>query len=144
MVKNPPAKQETQVQDMGSRRGRSHGSGRSPRAGNGNPHQYSCLGNPMDRGAWRATVMGMQKVGHDLVTKPLPPPKECHILVKETGTKGRHLMRKISGKSLSNKPEWPICPQLSPTRSLFSVPHIDQLGSFYSGLLSLTWTFTLS
>ena len=32
------------------------GSGRSPGEGNGNPLQYSCLGNPMDRGAWRATV----------------------------------------------------------------------------------------
>ena len=31
-------------------------SGRSPGEGNGNPFQYSCLGNPMDRGAWRATV----------------------------------------------------------------------------------------
>ena len=29
---------------------------RSPGEGNGNPLQYSCLGNPMDRGAWRATV----------------------------------------------------------------------------------------
>ena len=32
------------------------GVGRSPREGNGNPLQYSCLGNPTDRGAWRATV----------------------------------------------------------------------------------------
>ena len=32
------------------------GSGRSPVEGNGNPLQYSCLGNPMDRGAWWATV----------------------------------------------------------------------------------------
>ena len=32
------------------------GSGRSPGEGNGNPLQYSCLGNPMDRGAWWATV----------------------------------------------------------------------------------------
>ena len=31
-------------------------SGRYPRRGNGNPLQYSCLENPMDRGAWRATV----------------------------------------------------------------------------------------
>ena len=31
-------------------------SGRSPGKGNGNPLQYSCLENPMDRGAWRATV----------------------------------------------------------------------------------------
>ena len=28
---------------------------------NGNPQQYSCLGNPMDRGAWRATVHGLQE-----------------------------------------------------------------------------------
>ena len=32
------------------------GSGRSPGEGNGNPLQYSCLGNPMDGGAWQATV----------------------------------------------------------------------------------------
>ena len=32
------------------------GSGRSPGGGNGNPLQYSCLGNPMDRGAWWAIV----------------------------------------------------------------------------------------
>ena len=34
------------------------GSGRSPGGGNGNPFQCSCLGNPMDRGAWRVTVRG--------------------------------------------------------------------------------------
>ena len=34
------------------------GSGRSPGGGNGNPLQYSCLENPMDRGAWQATAMG--------------------------------------------------------------------------------------
>ena len=33
--------------------------------GNGNPLQYSCLENPMDRGAWRATTMKSQRVGHD-------------------------------------------------------------------------------
>ena len=37
------------------------GSGRSPGEGNGNPLQYSCLGNPKDRGAWRATVHGVIK-----------------------------------------------------------------------------------
>ena len=36
-------------------------SGTSPRERNGNPLQYSCLGNPMDRGAWRATVYGVTK-----------------------------------------------------------------------------------
>ena len=37
------------------------GLGRSPGEGNDNPLQYSCLGNPMDRGAWRAMVHGVAK-----------------------------------------------------------------------------------
>ena len=37
------------------------GLGRSPGEGNGNPLQCSCLGNPMDRGGWRATVYGVAK-----------------------------------------------------------------------------------
>ena len=37
------------------------GSGRSPREGNGTPLQYSCLENPMERGAWQATVHGVAK-----------------------------------------------------------------------------------
>ena len=53
MVKNLPAK----ARDLGS----VPGLGRSPRGGNGNPPQYSCLENPMDRGAWRATVHGVTK-----------------------------------------------------------------------------------
>ena len=36
----------------------------------GNPLQYSCLENPMDRGAWWAPVHGIARAGHDLVTKP--------------------------------------------------------------------------
>ena len=42
------------------------GSGRSPGEGSGNPLQYSCLENPMDRGTWQATVCGIARVGHDL------------------------------------------------------------------------------
>ena len=38
------------------------GLGRSPGEGNGNPLQYSCLENPVDRGAWQATVQGSQKI----------------------------------------------------------------------------------
>ena len=42
------------------------GSGRFPGEGNGNPLQYSCLENPMDRGAWcRLLSMGSQRVRHD-------------------------------------------------------------------------------
>ena len=45
------------------------GLGRSPGEGNDNPLQYSCLQNPMDRGAWWATVHGVTKNGHNLATK---------------------------------------------------------------------------
>ena len=41
------------------------GLGRSPGEGNGNPLQYSCLENPMDGGAWQATVHEAQRVKHD-------------------------------------------------------------------------------
>ena len=39
--------------------------GRSPGEGNGNPSQYSCLENSVDRGAWPATVHGVTKSRHD-------------------------------------------------------------------------------
>ena len=48
------------------------GLGRSPGEGNGNPFHHSCLGNPMDRGAWWSAVHGITKVGHNLANKPPP------------------------------------------------------------------------
>ena len=48
------------------------GSGRSSGEGNGNPLQYSCLGNPMSWGAWQAAVLGVTRVGHDSVTNKSP------------------------------------------------------------------------
>ena len=56
MVKNLPAN-AGDTEDTGS----IPRSGRSPGEGNGNPLQYSCLENPMDRGGWWATVHGSQK-----------------------------------------------------------------------------------
>ena len=53
MVKNPPAN----AGDVDS----NPGSGRSPGKGNGNPLQFSCLGNPVDGGAWQPTVHGVTK-----------------------------------------------------------------------------------
>ena len=53
VVKNPSAN----AGDVGS----ISGSGKSPGEGNGNPLQYSYLGNPMDRGAWQATVHRVEK-----------------------------------------------------------------------------------
>ena len=47
------------------------GLGRSPGEENGNPCQYPCLGNPMDKGTWRAgSPWGCKIIGHDLATKP--------------------------------------------------------------------------
>ena len=60
VVKNPPAS-DGDVRDAGS----ISGLGRSPRGGHGNPPQYSCLENPMHRGAWRAIFHGVTRVGHD-------------------------------------------------------------------------------
>ena len=51
--------------------GSTPGLGRSPEEGHGRPLQDSCLGNLMDRGAWRATVHGVARIRHNLVTKPL-------------------------------------------------------------------------
>ena len=70
MVKNLPAN----AGDISS----TPGSGRSPGEGNGNTCQYSCLGNPMDRGAWKAAVYGVTKVRHNLATKP-PPRLLCRF-----------------------------------------------------------------
>ena len=56
VVKNPPAN-AGDTRDPGS----VPGSGRSPGEGHGNPLQYSCLENPMDRRAWGATVQRVAK-----------------------------------------------------------------------------------
>ena len=57
-------RQEMQVQSLGWED--------SPGGGHGNPFQYSCLENPMDRGAWRATVHGVARVRQNLATKQQP------------------------------------------------------------------------
>ena len=62
-VKNLPAMQENP--------GSVSGLGRFPGEGNGNPLQYSCLENPIDRGDLQATVREVTRVGHDSVTNSL-------------------------------------------------------------------------
>ena len=62
VVKNRPANEGDSGSILGLRR--------SPGEENGNPFHYSCLGNPMDRGAWRAIDHRVSKrVGHNLVTE---------------------------------------------------------------------------
>ena len=69
-------------------------SGRSPGEENGNTLQYSRPENPMDRRAWRATVHGVARVGHDWATQPPPHP----------WTSGRALTRKNPQTSLAKTP----------------------------------------
>ena len=72
------------------------GSERSPGEGNGNPLQYSCLENPMDRGAWQATVHAVVRVRHDLVTKQqqslacLSGPRLCNSMGLKPDPKRSH------------------------------------------------------
>ena len=57
------------------------------------PTQYSCLGNPVDRGAWWTTVHGVTRVGRDLATNPPPPPGVYELPLwlsgKESASQGR-------------------------------------------------------
>ena len=52
------------------------GSGRSPGKGNGKSLQYFCLGNPMDRGAWQATIYGVTKVS-DMISNSTTTNNKC-------------------------------------------------------------------
>ena len=60
--------------------------------GNGNPFQHSCLGNPVDRGAWWAAVIGSHRVGHDWSNLAC-----IHALEKEMATHSSVLAWRIPG-----------------------------------------------
>ena len=74
------------------------GSGRSPGEGNGNPFQYSCLGNSMDRGAWWATVHG--------VTKESDKTEEQHVKQK-----GWRFSNEISSQPNKVLKPWHLIPR---------------------------------
>ena len=93
-VKNLPAMQETQVRFLGQ--------GRSFGEGNGNPLQYSCLGNPTDREAWRAIVHGVSRIQYHLATKQQ---------IKKIK------MWYYSCRTLCNPVDRSLCPENSPGRN---------------------------
>ena len=68
----PRSSVSTESTCNGGDQGSIPGSRRSSGEGNGNPLQYSCLENPVDREAWRATAHGVKRIGHNLATKPPP------------------------------------------------------------------------
>ena len=79
------------------------GLGRSPGEGNGNPPQYSCLGNPMHRGTWWATVHEVTKFGHDLATKPPPPYIHRVEMTLHKGTINKYLWNKGIYRTISHQ-----------------------------------------
>ena len=122
-VKNSPANAET-AGDVGLM----PESGRSPGGGNDNPPQYSCLENPMDRGAWWATVQGVAKSQTRLsrsmdgplwvkpAQPPLPPPQEGRGPAVPSG-RGVHHQGRPGGNG-QRPPNFPLGlhPRLSPQR----------------------------
>ena len=72
---------------------------RSPGGEHGNPLQYSCLENPMDRGAWDATVLGSQSIGHDcrdLAHTHKSIRKEKNLKQKQISIEGHKIRNTIS------------------------------------------------
>ena len=68
------------------RRGLDPGTGSSPGEGNGNPLQYSCLKNLMDRGAWQATVQGVVRIRHNWETEHASTHTHTHTHTHTTHT----------------------------------------------------------
>ena len=93
VVKNLPANAE--VRDVGL----IPGLGRSPGGGHDNPFQYSCLENPMDRGAWWAIVHRVAKsqtCSHNLLQKYLQTKPLCSVLCRNPGFLKVHVLPRIS------------------------------------------------
>ena len=81
------------------------GLGRFPGEGNSNPLQYSCLETSMDRGAWWATVHGVTRVGHNLLTKSHKVLQEkkkniCHSIVQQEKINQEDLKRLSENKGI--------------------------------------------
>ena len=82
-------------------------SGSSPGEGNGNPLQYSCLGNPRGRGAWWTSLWGLERDGHNSVTK-----QQLGVGVGMGGKNGdsgalRGPQSQLGGP-LCSSPGWPV------------------------------------
>ena len=109
------------------------GSGRSPGEGNYNSLQYSCLGNPMDRGAWWATVHGVSRVRHNRATKQQQQLPALEHLIRSADASVQQLplptlppsLTYKCSKSLPSKP--PVCKFPSPSVFLRTQPMTKHL-----------------
>ena len=96
------------------------GSGRSPGERNGNPLQYSCLENPMDGGAWWATVHGVTKSQTRLSNFTFTSPSSCLHL----SAQGNEFQRSYQPSSPTNGPD--SKPRLDLTRTLCYARYLFQ------------------
>ena len=102
------------------------GLGRFPEGGHGNPIQYSCLENPMDRGVWRAAVQGITVIHNSTTKPPLPSPlyesakwgkEEIHSLfnIQHTCHLAGHVRTDVQAPSWAAEDNVPgdrrLCPQ---------------------------------
>ena len=117
MVKNPPPN----AGDPGS----IPGSGRSPGGGHGNPLQYSCLDNPMDRGAWWATVHGVTNSQTQLKQLSTHAPglwpvaaEGVSLLPQRARLSVAHRLPIESTQPTRPIPPTPLCPNTSSCESL--------------------------
>ena len=108
------------------------GLGRSPGGGHGNPLQYSCLQNPKDRGAWRATVMRSQRVGHGWCDLTCTHAWQLYWRNKEWGLWMEDA--EVCGSLFLWRPVWLWAIPLTSLSSAFS-PH--QLGLNFSKMMGL-------
>ena len=119
MIKNPP------------------GLGRCPEEGNGNPVQYSCLENFMDRGTWWST--GSQRVGHGWATNTVTFTWQILILKgreRDWGTKWKHIRQRNSKKNYEQK--W--CLILIGGGGI-NLPKYENFPDFVQNFLSLNYAF---
>ena len=102
---------------------------------------YACLGNPLDRGAWQATVHGVTRVGHDSATKP--PPPLLSIWGFPGGSDGKESGCNVDPLTLN-------CTQVDEHRQtiktpvichLFHVPGVQK--PFYCELFAVTWGYQI-
>ena len=121
--------------------------GRCPGEGNGNPLQYSCLENPMDRGAWEAAVHGSQRVGHDWVTSLLWTWNRCDLAKIKTLLRRKRLLQKEepdrSGSELwslfNSGFEYQLCAQPCTMRFLLFCLH-RQMDKYSQIVLLVIWS----
>ena len=135
VVKNPPVMQETRVQFLGQE-------GPLEKEMNGNPLQYSCQGNPIDRRAWRATVS--VQFSHSVVSDSLQPHEPQHARPScPSPTPGVHpnpcpLSPWCHPTISSSVVPFSSCPQSFPASGSFQVSQLFASGGQSSGVSAST------